>query len=73
MQLVKNLSVEEASELLHLPELLLDYVGVMMLEEAVKLCAMLVSFEQRIRFDNSTNWECCRFPRGRATPIPHEH
>jgi hypothetical protein len=37
VELVENLSVEEASELLHLPELLLDYVGVMMLEEAVEL------------------------------------
>jgi hypothetical protein len=37
VELVENLSVEEASELLHLPELLLDYVGVMMLEKAVEL------------------------------------
>jgi hypothetical protein len=37
VELVENLSVEEASELLHLPELLLDYIGVMMLKEAVEL------------------------------------
>jgi hypothetical protein len=37
VELVENLSVEEASELLHLPELLLDHVGVVMLEEAVEL------------------------------------